>query len=299
MSNKAQGPDISYYDGSFDPAKATKQIDFVIQRISYGGYNGGVYEDPAYRKMYPAVAKVPVRGGYHYFSTSSEWKRQADFFLASLHDKDFHFLALDFESAFNQLSAGASYNCDQWMSYVQKETSKRVLFYTNLSLYNLYGYHYCSKWPLWLAWYRFWPWCSPDKPIALPKKRTSGQWSFWQWQCEINKPPFVNTSRQWGCSANAIDLNVYNGTPAEMLAWVNGSISPSPTSTSTEKRGRVIVGSLRLRDNPLGNIIGRLPYMTIVTILETSTIGPITWARVGDRQWAAMINSGTIYIEEL
>ncbi len=57
ITPRAHGIDISKYDLSFDPAKATGQLDFVIQRVSYR-----TTRDELFLKLLPGVLKMPIRG---------------------------------------------------------------------------------------------------------------------------------------------------------------------------------------------------------------------------------------------
>jgi hypothetical protein len=289
----AQGPDISYYDISFNPSRAVEEIDFVIQRVGYGGADGKIYPDPKYDLLFEGVQQIPLRGGYWYYSTSSDWKKQADKYLELIEGRGFLFHAIDLESGFNNLSPYSSCFCAKWLDYVEKETKQRVILYTNLSLYDMYGWHYCAKYPLWLAWYRLWPFASPNKPIALPKKRTSGQWHIWQWSSELNQG-LTRPSPRWGCGANKIDLNVFNGTVDDMWNWVDGkneTISPpSPLPATGKIRGVVIVDGLRIRKTPSlnGEIIGTLAKGVQIYIEEQLVVNSIQWAKFGENLYSAI-----------
>lgn len=293
MTTKAQGIDISRYDISFDPQKATKQIDFVIIKASEGTY----WYDPAYPKMMDGVRQIPIRGAYHYFrNPGSDYQKQADWFLKRVEEKadDFQFYALDFESTNNNLSVEMSMWANKWMLYVQRKTNKEVIFYTNRNLYDLYGYHYCSQWPLWLAWYRLWPWVSPDKPIVLPKKRKAGNWILWQYACERNQPFGFNPSKSYGGGANKIDLNVFNGTVEKMHDWLKvGKIVVPPIVDF--RTAQVIVGSLRVRTGPgvQYGIVKGLLRGDRVKVYEVKEIrADEKWARLEDNNWAALMYGG-------
>jgi len=204
--SRARGIDISYYDISFDPSKATEPIDFVIQRTGYG-----LMVDKALDTLYPGVSKVPIRGAYHYLSTGIPWQVQAERFISLVADRKYHFYVCDFESAYNAMSIKFAMEANQWMDYVARKTGKPVLLYTNPNLYDLYAWHYCSSWPLWIAQYWLFP--SPDKNPGMPKKRNA--WNIWQYSADRN-----GKSRAYGCGANSVDINVYNGTAEEMRAWL-------------------------------------------------------------------------------
>ena len=219
--SRAVGVDLSWWDVSFDPRKATKQIDFAILRTGYG-----LMKDSAFEKLYAGVALVPIRGAYHYLSTGVPWQAQADKFLSSVADREFHFYVCDFEEAYNEMTVKFSMEANQWMDYVSRASGKRVMLYTSPNLYDLYAWHYCSSWPLWLAQY----WSLLPKPgrnPALPKKRKAGDWHIWQWASEIN---YKGHAKEYGClETNSVDIDVFNGTVEEMRIWLQLDDIPLPT----------------------------------------------------------------------
>jgi len=261
---RARGIDISYYDISFDPNKAIQPIDFVIQRVSYGALNGMTYSDPAFKILLPNVKKVGICGGYHYLSTQSGWKAQADFFLTMIRDCEYDFYALDFESAFNQITSKFSKDANSWMEYIFQKTGKKVLFYTNPSLYDSYGWAYCSRWPLWLA--QYWKYPSPTKNPRMPRKRSSDNWTIYQYASEINYP---GHAKEYGCGANSVDINVFNGTVEDMQKWLDEPTIELPVTRNREGNINTIFG-LNVRDQP--NLFGKklyaLPYKAHVTIYD-------------------------------
>lgn len=228
MDKRAIGIDISKWDVSFEPNKATKPINFIIQRATLGFQSGKIDKDEALDKLYEGVKKIEIRGAYGYLSSHSNWKAQADFFLNVVKNYDYQFYACDFESAYNDMSAKFSQDANLWMNYVAKETNKKVLFYTNKSLYDSFGWLYCSEWPLWYA--QYWSFPLLYKNPSLPKKRTSGEWSLWQWASELN---YKGHSKEYGCGAFSVDINDFNGTVADMQDWLSNTTPPPPPPTIT------------------------------------------------------------------
>ena len=203
---RAIGIDLSKWDVSFDPAKATMPIDFAIQRASYAKIR-----DQAFDKIYEGVAKVGITGSYHYLSTGISWQEQADFFLEIVEGRGFGFYVCDFEGAYNAMSIKFAMEANQWMDYVARATGKPVLLYTNPNLYDLYAWHYCAGWPLWIAQYWLFP--SPNKNPGMPKRRKD--WNIWQFSADRNRK-----SAAYGCGARSVDINVYNGTVDNMKSWL-------------------------------------------------------------------------------
>ena len=102
-----------------------------------------------------------------------------------------------------------------------------------------------KDYPLWIAQYSNNP--SPDKNPGLPKKRKPGDWTIYQYASEVN---FPGHAKEYGTPVNSIDLNVFNGTAADMRAWLKLSEAPvqpatppsttTPISTSTDTKAAQI-----------------------------------------------------------
>jgi len=229
---RAHGIDLSKWDISFDPDKATGQIDFVIQKASEGTFRDNKFGD-----LWAGVQKVPIRGAYHYLRSGMGWQAQADFFISVVKGFDFHFYALDYEGTSNTLNAAFADMAHKWMDYVTAKAGKPVLLYTNPSHYDadLYPYgDWMKDFPLWLA--QYWNDPSPDKDPGTPKKRKTGDWTIWQWASEVNYP---GHAKEYGTPANNVDLNVFNGTVADMRAWLKlgeAPIQPTTTPTSADAK---------------------------------------------------------------
>jgi len=221
---RAQGVDLSRWDISFDPNKATKQIDFAIQKASELNWR-----DSKFKALWEGVKLVPIRGAYHYLRSKMGWKEQAEAFLAIVEGYDFHFFACDYEQVNNEMTATFADAAHKWMDYVSSKTGKKVLLYTNPSHYDAHLYPYgdwMKDYPLWLAQYWITP--SPDKFPSLPKRRKASDWTIWQWASEINYP---GHAKEYGCGATSVDLNVFNGTAAELRTWIG--LAPTPEQPLT------------------------------------------------------------------
>jgi len=229
------GVDISHWDGMFDPAKATKPIDFVIQKASES-----LFPDPKFAAFRDSIMKVPIRGAYHYFRSTTDWRLQAEFFISVVRGLDFHFYVLDYEKIGNVLDENSAHHAHNWIDYVGMTLGKPVLLYTNPAHYdaNLWPYgDWMKDYPLWLAQY----WTTnvgPEREPALPKKRAAGDWRIWQWASEIN---YVGHGHEYGCGGNSVDLNVFNGTVADMRAWLKLCTPPPPTPPPPPPVGQYIV----------------------------------------------------------
>lgn len=218
---RANGLDLSKYDISFDPTRSVEPIDFVIQRASYR-----LTKDEKFDEIYPGVAQVPIRLAYHYLNSDKPWKDQADFFLNVVQGKNFHAYVCDFEDAYNVLSQRFAYDCWQFLTYIVRTTGKRAILYTGRYTYmdwlvpsqRTYGIDWNNV-DYWQAQY-FIPPTNTIQPV-MPTGRTAG-WKLWQWTSSAD-------GSKWGTGRiGEGDLNVFNGTVAEMRSWLGLADEPTP-----------------------------------------------------------------------
>jgi GH25 family lysozyme M1 (1,4-beta-N-acetylmuramidase) len=233
---RACGIDLSKYDLSFSPSLATKKADFVIQRVGYGGFWGTVNKDEAFDKLLPGVLEVPIRGSYWYLSSHPNWMRQADFYLETMGTIPYHFHCVDFESAYNDMSIDFGAECIEFARYVKEETGKPVLLYTNRSLYDeLLAPDYRARdIPLWIS-----------SPVGItvdpqftqpPMPRKRADWALWQYTWT------VANAKAWGVGRpTSLDVNVFNGTVADMRLWLGMDvvIPPTPVLTTDGRLARL------------------------------------------------------------
>jgi GH25 family lysozyme M1 (1,4-beta-N-acetylmuramidase) len=220
-AERAQGPDLSHWDVYFRPETATQRIDFVIMKLT----EGTMFVDAKIQEIWSGVKQVPIRGGYHYQRSGMSWALQAEHFLNIASKYDFHFHALDIENIGNVYNdaffADTRRIITFWRAQAPKQTS---LIYTNWDTYKqlyaaivrLYpqdGAAWLASVPFWYAW----PSSFLNEPI-LPIQRNA--WDLWQWS-------WVGKKEEWGTGA-AADVNVFNGTPAQMAAWLGMTPQPDP-----------------------------------------------------------------------
>ena len=206
---RAHGIDISKWQVTFDASVNPDDIQFVVMRASVG-----IMADPIFDQLYESIQPVPIRGAYHYFRSEWGWKEQADKFVELVKDTNLHYFALDVETADNVRSKKFCDDAKRWIDYVAKKTGKKVILYTNPIIYSTwlkpYG-NWMKNYPLWLAQYWFEP--DRDKTPGLPEGVT--EWSFWQYSADGN-----NLGDVYGVGSRSIDLDVFNGTEAELRKFV-------------------------------------------------------------------------------
>ncbi len=214
---RAHGIDVSKWQVSFDASKKPDDIQFVIMRASVG-----IIKDSIFEEMYQSIQPIPVRGAYHYFRSEWGWQEQASHFLSLVKDKNFHFFALDIESADNKPSAQFAQDARRWIDHVVQKTGKKVLLYTNLVVYKTWltpHGNWMKNYPLWIAQY----WFEPDrnKKPALPDGVT--EWTFWQYSADGN-----NMGAAYGVGSKHLDLDVFNGPVEQLYAWAGVKKTAKP-----------------------------------------------------------------------
>jgi len=208
--SRAHGIDISKYQVSFLPPTITPHpIDFCIQRTSYGQRT-----DERYKELWEGVKQVQIRGAYHYFSSAVNWEFQADLFIKLQNQHDYHFSALDVEIYFNKKSEGFWWGAKRFIDKVADETGKKVLLYTNPTVYKTWLLPYgdwMKDYPLWIA--QYWYVTNPNKNPGMYKmKRTA--WKFYQYTDK-------GKGSDYGVMSGGVDLNVFNGDLLELNAWLD------------------------------------------------------------------------------
>lgn len=269
---RAFGVDISKWDVNYEktkwwnPDNAKKAIDFVIQRLSYGGR-----ADECVDILYPQSLKIPIRGCYHYYSTGIGAKEQADNFLKILGNKEFHFMVVDYEKAYNNLNANSLKEFRYMLDYIAGRTGKPTLAYFNLDVYNTvmkpFGSgNWINNYDIWIAQYPFAAFYKPDGFPILPKEVR--KWKVWQ----TSGGDVLNTigrtlGATYGAIRQGIDTNLFNGTIEEMKAYLNINVSPVVIPPVIEPPAQNRETQIRLEISELENRIGRLrqELQTIVT----------------------------------
>lgn len=237
VTEYAEGVDVSWWEWSFDPTKATKPIHFAFMKLT----EGITHIDKRVNEIWQGVKQVMARGGYHYQRSGYSWLKQAEHFLRVFERFDMHFMILDvernrFEDANGQLVWDNKYDdsffadtrriIEYWRSaypnkiaviYTNIDTYDNYLYPAMLRLYGPEGVEWLNNVLLWLAN----PGTPPGKP-NVPKKRIKPiPWDFHQHS-------FSGAAKDYG-TEGAVDLNVYNGTVEALAKLIGGVTQPPPT----------------------------------------------------------------------
>jgi GH25 family lysozyme M1 (1,4-beta-N-acetylmuramidase) len=235
-------------DRGYNPDLTWGQVDFAIAKIGeglntpYRTKEGAKDGDRDFRLLWDGVSKIDIRGVYFYQRSGMSWRAQADGVLEYLRKLEVkpHMVWLDVEKINNVIDKTMIADAKNIMDYWRKELPMEytVGLYANPDVVNNYivpigtrnyGKDYVDaimKYPQWLA--QYWFIKSPDKQPATYKGYPN--WDLYQYSDKGDSfDPKDKTRRHYGSP----DLNVYNGTVAEMKAWLK--ITETPTTNPSDK----------------------------------------------------------------
>jgi GH25 family lysozyme M1 (1,4-beta-N-acetylmuramidase) len=226
--NRAHGIDLSHWQTYYRPqANPPRPVDFVIQKITEA-----VFRDTAYSTIKEQIQSVPIRGGYHYFRGQWYWKAQMDLFLSNL--DGYHFWALDVEKAgnytglpiLNKPYPGFVETVPLALEYLKKYSDLPGLIYTGAGMMDwlLPIITEVNKYDLWVAHY--WNKPNPDGIANYYTIRGADKmrrdWKFWQYDANGQG----GRGREYGVGSLGLDLNVFNGSIADLVAWAKPKPAP-------------------------------------------------------------------------
>jgi len=189
----------------------------------------GTWVRPGADELMVSVRENKIALGCHYLRSDYSWRDQVDAYFAGIdgHVVDGH--VVDFEKINNLPSYEFAKGCQYWVDAVRTTTGQRTLVYTGSSVYQEWMFPYGvtfladdpEKYPLMIAQYPYTYWnpVLENVPIdlswqpRLPAGITS--WKSWQYSADGNGQADAN-----GIEGNDdVDLQVFDGTVAEMLAY--------------------------------------------------------------------------------
>ena len=203
--------DVSYYDASVDwTAAHAAGIDFAFVRAT----DGLQYKDPRFAEYWSgARAAGVIRGAYQFFRPAQDPIAQADLLLELMGPPQPGDLppVLDLENAGGLDQTAVVASTRAWIAHVAAAIGRQPIVYAGLySWPTLTGGADVTSSPLWIAQYT-----SAACP-NIPAPWTS--WLFWQ---------HSNTGAVTGVVSGELDLDVFNGTRAELEAFAAGTAPPS------------------------------------------------------------------------
>jgi MYXO-CTERM domain-containing protein len=211
------GLDVSYYDDSVDWNVAhAAGIDFAFIRVT----DGTQYKDPTFAAYWAGARAAGVlRGGYQFFRPAEDPIAQADLMLSLMGPVLPGDLppVLDVETSGGLTQTQVTAAVHAWVDHVTAAIGRAPIVYAGLySWPDLTGSADLTTSPLWLAQYT--TAACPNIPAPWTK------WMFWQ---------HSNTGVVDGVVSGELDLDVFDGTLADLKAFAAGAPAPCGTIDAT------------------------------------------------------------------
>lgn len=211
MVASAQGRDFSSYQKPVTVAQL-RGLSFAYTRVSnWSGTTMGV--DTTFAGDWAAIKDAGLhRGCYWWLHLDVSAVAQANYFVAAVKKAGLapgDMLVCDSEVPGANAGAMTHAFCSEVAALAGP--SCPVLIYANQNAGHLMKS--CTQWPLWFAW---------PSPTAPPPSLTApwATWKFWQWGI-----------------TGGVDADAYNGTGADLDAWIASHIPPpvqGPITVTTD-----------------------------------------------------------------
>ncbi|HBA90291.1 MAG TPA: hypothetical protein DCZ08_00395 [Anaerolineaceae bacterium] len=291
----AKGVDISVWQDKnstpqmFNPLKArAKGASFVGIKTSQANW-----ADPDYSQNWAICRPFLYRLPFHFLTWDVSPRRQAEVFWSLLERDTFGLLPLACD--FEWWKTVPTRAMDVLYSFMERlkdlASPLPMAIYSAKSFWDPNGSHadYWKQFHLWL--------CDITGPVDVPKPWD--KWTFHQYTFKLYGP-------DWGAESLDLDGDYYNGTLAEMITRFNLpeldrlSIPPAPTTQPEPVGGlrmKVISDGLRIREAPSlkADVVDYLTQAQVVQVKDV--VVTETWAKLGERRYAAIYVDGEHYME--
>lgn len=227
--SRAWGVDISRWNSPFDGHVSNP--DFVIAKASEGT---GWYDPCFGRQDWQKIPDGTVWGAYHYYRSGQSALDQVHQFLSAVYQAEqrmgrkVQLLALDYENINNTLNAASDRDAQRIISELKSRQDRPVLLYTSpseLAAMRSRRANWMDGVDLWVAqWYSRQHFLRPTTlGPAVPNHR------IWQYGGDYKdkagwEVPGHGEGKAYGASSQHIDLNLYNGTRADLYAFVGATM---------------------------------------------------------------------------
>lgn len=230
------GMDVSHWSGAVNFAKAKAAgAFFSFSKLTDGEYPNGIMftDSKADHNIKQAHANGLLSGAYAWLQPKLDPGVQANYFVEQW-NKYKAWLnmppVVDFEDKRFNSPQDYAWRCQEWIRVVQQATGIKPIIYTARWFTDLIPVKYASwmtAYPVWVAHYT-----SSPKPI-MPRNLWS-DYTFWQFSADGNR-----RGAEFGCQSGDVDLNVFNGSLADMQAFCGVTEPPVVTLTLEERVKRL------------------------------------------------------------
>jgi GH25 family lysozyme M1 (1,4-beta-N-acetylmuramidase) len=205
------GIDVSYYQGAINwTAVKNAGVKFAFIRLS----DGDVFQDPKFAANWNGAKQAGiVRGAYQFFRPNQSVTAQADKMIAAIGTYQPGDLppVIDVEATGGLGPSAVASRVRTWVDRVKGALGVDPIVYTGKYFWRdqVGGPTSFATNPLWIAQYTS---LCPDLPAPWQR------WTFWQ---------YTDSGSVSGISGN-VDMNRFNGSVADLLAFANSSTMPQP-----------------------------------------------------------------------
>ncbi len=243
---RAVGVDLSKWNGIYSDDgidEGFPDLHFAIIKAWDGSYDrtapgASATFQPQYDSVINDITHV---AGYGWLQTEQSPIAQSDLALSIDQKNLFKFMAVDYESYFNVIDEQTAEDLRTFVDHFKANSATKVPIYTNgsiLSLLRVWLGDWLGEQDIWFAGGRYYnqQLFAPIADIIQPN--ISEEWKMWQFSADGNQlADELDFSVR---ETESIDINLYNGTPVGMDAWLEGSITlpPTPPPTSDYQDGR-------------------------------------------------------------
>jgi lysozyme len=209
------GIDVSDYQGAVDwPAAARAGVQFALAKAT----EGETFVARTFAANWTTMQDAGIiRGAYHFFRPLDDPRVQAELFLQTvlLGQADLP-AALDLEARDGVDPGAFVVGAGQWLDIVKTATGRPPLIYTSPGFWGTLGApRGFSDYPLWIA----------DYDRSFPEiPRGWATYTLWQ---------YTATGSVGGVTGN-VDLDVFNGSAADLTAFVERAQLPSGRRVSDD-----------------------------------------------------------------
>jgi GH25 family lysozyme M1 (1,4-beta-N-acetylmuramidase) len=228
---RAHGVDISRWQDPYkdDGIDEGFPLDFVIQKAADGLDNYTVSLPAWWKPQYESIKHIGIKGFYHYFQTETQGEPQGDI-CADIADSGLYdFAVVDYESFNNVIDAVTAGELEDFVNTFRARTDVKLVLYTNGwirgFLEQVLGTAFFDGIDFWYAGGAYYN-LERTAPIADNIQPTTLPWKLWQYSADGNK---LADELDFGIyELGSIDLDVFNGTVSDMLAWIGLDTAPTP-----------------------------------------------------------------------
>ena len=258
-----EGIDVSKYEGSIDwTAVKNAGIGFGIARVS----DGLDFPDATFDANWAGMKWVGlVRGAYQYFEPAQDPIAQANMVLRHIGALGAGDLppVIDVETLGGLTASAVVAAVEKWLAAVQGATGRRPIVYASPAFWDGLGDPTVPA-DLWIA---NWGVSCPSVPAAW------AGWKFWQ---------YTSTGAVSGVPVSAMDLDRFDGSMSDLLAYAGGAAPPPPAASITAPAdGATVSGTITVTASANASTV-RVELYADAALLGTGTSASWDTSSVGD-----------------